>query len=176
MNPAYSVIFFTTARARAMACWPCSGLLAWRMGGVQLGFACCSVIAVALALITAGLLSSTAHLGRPERAWRAFSQWRSSAGCRARAWHRSSPILWHWPFGAHMVWPDRSSQSIGPLGLLTALMCAITVFCTAHDLSLAQNHSGLEQSLHRSGLSALCVWPRVLACSMSCPLLRPLPN
>jgi DMSO reductase anchor subunit len=24
------------------------------------------------------LLSSTAHLGRPERAWHAFSQWRSS--------------------------------------------------------------------------------------------------
>src|SRR6185503_15686314 len=35
-------------------------------------------IASALALITAGLLSSTAHLGRPERAWRAFSQWRTS--------------------------------------------------------------------------------------------------
>ncbi len=33
---------------------------------------------LALALITAGLLSSTAHLGRPERAWRAFSQWRTS--------------------------------------------------------------------------------------------------
>ena len=34
--------------------------------------------ALALLLITAGLLSSTAHLGRPERAWRAFSQWRTS--------------------------------------------------------------------------------------------------
>ena len=33
---------------------------------------------IALVLITAGLLSSTAHLGRPERAWRAFSQWRTS--------------------------------------------------------------------------------------------------
>jgi DMSO reductase anchor subunit len=26
----------------------------------------------------AGLLSSTFHLGHPERAWRALSQWRSS--------------------------------------------------------------------------------------------------
>ena len=32
----------------------------------------------ALGLITAGLLSSTFHLGHPERAWRAMSQWRSS--------------------------------------------------------------------------------------------------
>jgi DMSO reductase anchor subunit len=29
-------------------------------------------------LIVTGLVSSTAHLGRPERAWRAFSQWRTS--------------------------------------------------------------------------------------------------
>ena len=33
---------------------------------------------LALALITLGLLSSTLHLGHPERAWRAVSQWRSS--------------------------------------------------------------------------------------------------
>src|SRR3546814_18481876 len=31
-----------------------------------------------LGLVVLGLLSSTLHLGRPERAWRAFSQWRSS--------------------------------------------------------------------------------------------------
>ena len=35
-------------------------------------------LGVALALITAGLLTSTLHLGRPERAWRALSQWQSS--------------------------------------------------------------------------------------------------
>ncbi|MBZ0217676.1 MAG: dimethyl sulfoxide reductase anchor subunit, partial [Fimbriimonadaceae bacterium] len=33
---------------------------------------------ISFALIGAGLLSSTLHLGHPERAWRAFSQWRSS--------------------------------------------------------------------------------------------------
>jgi DMSO reductase anchor subunit len=31
-----------------------------------------------MALIAAGLLSSTLHLGHPERAWRALTQWRSS--------------------------------------------------------------------------------------------------
>ena len=35
-------------------------------------------LALALALVTIGLLTSTLHLGRPERAWRALSQWRSS--------------------------------------------------------------------------------------------------
>ena len=33
---------------------------------------------LALALIAGGLMSSTLHLGNPQRAWRAFSQWRSS--------------------------------------------------------------------------------------------------
>ena len=35
-------------------------------------------LAVAFVLAAGGLVSSVFHLGRPERAWRAFSQWRSS--------------------------------------------------------------------------------------------------
>jgi sulfite dehydrogenase (quinone) subunit SoeC len=78
MHPAYSVILFTTASGAGY------GLLVWitvlaitdvifpeRWLGVA-GFG------VAFVLITGGLLASTAHLGRPERAWRAFSQWRTS--------------------------------------------------------------------------------------------------
>jgi DMSO reductase anchor subunit len=37
-----------------------------------------AALGLALALATAGLLSSTFHLGHPERAWRAITQWRSS--------------------------------------------------------------------------------------------------
>jgi DMSO reductase anchor subunit len=78
MHPAYSVILFTTASGAGY------GLLAWlALGAVSgvlplerwLGLA---GFGLALGLITAGLLSSTAHLGRPERAWRALSQWRTS--------------------------------------------------------------------------------------------------
>src|SRR5881394_637785 len=35
-------------------------------------------LAAGFALASAGLLASVAHLGQPRRAWRAFSQWRSS--------------------------------------------------------------------------------------------------
>ena len=78
MHPAYSVILFTTASGAGY------GLLVW-LGVLSafgvlpadrwLGF---TGLAISLALITVGLLASTFHLGHPERAWRAFSQWRTS--------------------------------------------------------------------------------------------------
>jgi DMSO reductase anchor subunit len=78
MHPAFSVIFFTTASGAGYGLLAMLGTLA---AAAQLppdrAFRIMS-LGVALALITAGLLSSTLHLGRPERAWRAFSQWRSS--------------------------------------------------------------------------------------------------
>jgi DMSO reductase anchor subunit len=78
MHPAYSVILFTTASGAGygLLIWLCiAALFDWTpiesaSGYVDFG--------LAFALITAGLLSSTTHLGRPERAWRAFSQWRTS--------------------------------------------------------------------------------------------------
>jgi DMSO reductase anchor subunit len=78
MHPAYSVILFTTASGAGL------GLLAWLallalVGAVPvqrwLGFV---GLASAFVLVAGGLLASTMHLGRPERAWRAFSQWRTS--------------------------------------------------------------------------------------------------
>ena len=76
MHPAFSVIAFTTlsgagyglliaiALAALMEASPARTLLA--------------LVGVALALVTIGLLSSLAHLGKPLRAWRSFSQWRTS--------------------------------------------------------------------------------------------------
>ncbi|MGQ3073580.1 MAG: dimethyl sulfoxide reductase anchor subunit family protein [Ferrovibrionaceae bacterium] len=78
MHPAYSVILFTTASGTGYGLLAFAALFsllgrlpgdAWFLGGL---------VALALALIAGGLLSSTFHLGRPERAWRAFSQWRTS--------------------------------------------------------------------------------------------------
>src|SRR5579859_210745 len=78
MHPALSVIVFTVASGIGYGMLmllaillPTAAAPADRLfGAVALG--------LALAAIGGGLLSSTAHLGRPERAWRAFSQWRSS--------------------------------------------------------------------------------------------------
>ena len=75
MNPALSVIFFTTLSGAGY------GLLAWTALAALTGQSPRPLlvsIALALLLVTAGLLSSLAHLGQPQRAWRALSQWRTS--------------------------------------------------------------------------------------------------
>jgi len=78
MNPALSVIVFTTLSGAGYGLLGLLGVMAaagdvprdGTFGFIALGFA--------ILLVTIGLLSSTLHLKHPERAWRAFSQWRSS--------------------------------------------------------------------------------------------------
>ena len=78
MHPALSVIVFTVASGAGygllvwLAVFSAAG---WLPADPALGVA---GLGAAPGLITVGLLSSTLHLGHPERAWRALSQWRSS--------------------------------------------------------------------------------------------------
>ena len=129
MHPAYSVIFFTTASGAGYGLLALASLAAMSHGEASSpGFALVTIM-LGLVLVTAGLLSSTAHLGRPERAWRAFSQWRSSWLSREGvAAVVTYPVLL--AFGA--VWSGLvyAPSLIAPLGLATAVMCLITVVCT----------------------------------------------
>jgi DMSO reductase anchor subunit len=121
MHPAYSVIVFTTASGAGY------GLLIWLAAGVALGLLPRTPplafvgLGLALALITVGLLASMLHLGRPERAWRALSQWRSSwlsrEGLAALATYLPAGALGiGWGFGA-----ITAGQ--------TALAAWLTIFC-----------------------------------------------
>ena len=133
MHPAFSIIFFTTASGAgygllfAMALFAAIGVLPRGVGFSLTGFA------LALALITAGLVSSAFHLGHPERAWRAFSQWRSSwlsrEGIAALATY---PVVGL--FALDRLFPEWSGggRALAPvLAVATASMCVLTVVCTA---------------------------------------------
>ena len=75
MNPALSVIFFTTLSGAGY------GLLAWTAVGALLQQPARGLLVsllLGLVLVSIGLLSSLGHLGQPQRAWRALSQWRTS--------------------------------------------------------------------------------------------------
>jgi DMSO reductase anchor subunit len=78
LHPAISVIFFTTASGAGYGLLAVLGIAAPAGLLPTQSWLGLSGLGLALALISAGLLSSTFHLGHPERAWRAVSQWRSS--------------------------------------------------------------------------------------------------
>ncbi|UWQ46188.1 dimethyl sulfoxide reductase anchor subunit family protein [Leisingera aquaemixtae] len=74
MHPAPSVILFTTLSGLGF------GLLFFLGLGqpAVTGAVAFVFYAIAFGLAVGGLLASTFHLGRPERAWRAFTQWKTS--------------------------------------------------------------------------------------------------
>src|SRR3990170_7569151 len=129
MHPAYSVIFFTTATGAGYGLLALLGLSAG-FGLIEPGFWFRFVsLGLALTLISAGLLSSAAHLGRPERAWRAFSQWRSSwlsrEGIAAVATFIPTGL-----FGIGWVLLGKDGGWVTAMGLLSAVGAAVTVSTT----------------------------------------------
>ena len=130
MHPAYSVLVFTTASGAGY------GMLIWLGVLAPLGLLPADrwfgfwALVLAFGLITLGLLSSTLHLGHPERAWRAFSQWRSSwlsrEGCLAVATYVPAII-----FGIGWVFMASPDGIFAFFAFLAGLLALVTVICTA---------------------------------------------
>ncbi|HMM53844.1 MAG TPA: dimethyl sulfoxide reductase anchor subunit [Candidatus Desulfobacillus sp.] len=82
MHPAFSVIFLTTligaGQGLFLALFTAESYAAFGLLPPQDGRHYALGSAVALAFLLAGLVASFFHLGRPERAWRAAAQWRTS--------------------------------------------------------------------------------------------------
>ena len=123
MHPAPSVIVFTTFSGLGF------GMLFWL--GIDptpaTGWVAFIFYLIAYLMGVGGLISSTFHLGRPERALKAFSQWRSSwlsrEGIAAVA---TLVIMGLYGFG--LVFFGTTWQPLGWLGALGALA---TVFTTS---------------------------------------------
>lgn len=78
MHPAYSVILFTVSSGLGYGLFIALALAVLTSSVLISPLVAVVVGILALGLITVGLFSSMMHLGHPERAWRAVSQWRSS--------------------------------------------------------------------------------------------------
>lgn len=128
MHPAASIILFTVASGAGY------GLLAW-LGLHSLIHPPTPLLGLAslgagLTAVSLGLASSTFHLGHPERAWRALSQWRSSwlsrEGVAALAVYPPALL-----FGAALIAPDTLGDILKPAALVMAVLAIATVLCTA---------------------------------------------
>jgi DMSO reductase anchor subunit len=146
MHPAYSVILFTTASGAGYGLLALLGLVGLQHGPASSAAFAMTAIVISLALITVGLLSSTFHLGRPERAWRAFAQWRSSWLSREGV---ASLVTYGPALAFAAIWSGlvEAPRWLAPLGLVTAAMCASTVFCTAKIYSTLKTVHAWSQPL-----------------------------
>src|SRR5438094_6523891 len=129
MHPALSIIFFTTSSGAGYALLMLLGLgapLGLVPSSASFGFA---AIGIAVLLAAGGLASSAFHLGRPERAWRAFSQWRSSWLSREGVCSALT-FLPAGIFGIGWVFFDTTGGFVGLCGVFAATLAAATIFCT----------------------------------------------
>lgn len=123
MHPAPSVIIFSVFSGTGF------GLLAFLGAGVvqPAGWAAFLWWGLGYGLAVVGLLASTFHLGNPQRALRAFTQWRSSWLSR-EAWASVATLLLLSPVALSdwlgLGWP----RGIGFVGAALAL---VTVFTTS---------------------------------------------
>lgn len=123
MHPAPSVILFTTLSGAGF------GLLFFLGLGFPnvTGWVAFVFFAVAYLLAVGGLLASTFHLGHPERALKAFTQWRSSWLSR-EAWCAVTALIFMGIYGLGRVFFDAHWTVPGWIG---AAGCAATVGTTA---------------------------------------------
>ena len=128
MHPAPSVILFTVLSGAGFGLLAMLGLGPALGAAPQSGLAALLLWGLGYALAGAGLLASAFHLGQPERALRAFSQWRTQlavarglgdGGSPSGARHRSR---WQPSSADPCRWPRAPSR---------ALICLATVLVTA---------------------------------------------
>jgi sulfite dehydrogenase (quinone) subunit SoeC len=117
MHPAPSLILFTVLSGMGF------GLLVWLGLGLRAptGLAAFILFGLGYGLAGAGLIAAAFHLGHPERALKAFSQWRSS-------WLSREAVLVGWPrwlswprMRRHRPFRDRPLPLLGWLGAALAL-------------------------------------------------------
>jgi len=129
MNPAFSVIFFTVISGAGY------GLMILAGGAQALAPEALTRTEALAALLlggvfaAAGLCSSLLHLGQPTRAWRAFSQWRTSWLSREGV----ASMITFVPLLATLIlsWRGTQTDALRISGALLALCAVATLYCTS---------------------------------------------
>jgi DMSO reductase anchor subunit len=165
MRPTFSIIFFTVLSGAGYGLLFLVGIsllyaptLIAGFGGVasaanidtlaaRVRFALEIALAAGTLLTIAGLLCSVGHLGKPLRAWRAFSQWRSSWLSREGVASMATFVPAFGLLGWMLAGGDIRSgiATVGAAAL--AVLSAVTVFCTARIYSSLKTIRAWNDSL-----------------------------
>jgi sulfite dehydrogenase (quinone) subunit SoeC len=176
MNPAFSVIFLTTLIGAGQ------GLFLALFGAELAGFRGAEAGArdflvmggvIAFVLTGGGLLASFFHLGRPERAWRSATMWRSSWLSREVI---ALPVfmgcLFLWTAGHALGLP--STLALGSVAVLAALalfLCTAMVYISVRFLQeWASTYTFVNYTL--LGLASGCTLATALAAHGAPSLVR----
>jgi sulfite dehydrogenase (quinone) subunit SoeC len=123
VHPAPSIILFTTLSGAGFGLLVFLGLgLPHVTGGTAFAF-----FSVAYLLAGGGLAASAFHLGHPERALKAFSQWRTSWLSR-EAWAAAAALAAMGLYAAALVF---AGNRIAGLGILGAALCLAALVSTS---------------------------------------------
>ncbi|MBO6789369.1 MAG: dimethyl sulfoxide reductase anchor subunit [Dinoroseobacter sp.] len=123
MHPAPSIILFTTLSGLGFGLLTFLGL---NMPDVD-GWVLFTFFFVGFALSVGGLLSSTFHLGHPERAWRALSQWKSSWLSREGICAVAALCV----LGLYALLAIFFDTKVAALGFVGSALSLLTVFTTS---------------------------------------------
>ena len=124
MRPAFSIIFFTVMSGFGFGL---GALVTLGLIEMNSAFDKLMVLGTIMVFAGAGLLSSTFHLGHPERAWRALTQWRSS-------WLSREGVLAIITLDAILAWfayEHFVGQPPAWAGLIVSALSLFTIYCTA---------------------------------------------
>ncbi|MET0541763.1 MAG: DmsC/YnfH family molybdoenzyme membrane anchor subunit [Variovorax sp.] len=125
MNPAFSVVIFTTIAGAAQGLVVALAIASLAGVAVTPSFMSAALI-VAEAMLLIGLGASFAHLGRPERAWRAVLMWRTS-------WLSREVIVLPAFIGVVAIWwlALRTGADSVLLPLIAIALAILLWYCTA---------------------------------------------
>jgi sulfite dehydrogenase (quinone) subunit SoeC len=149
MHPAPSVIFFSTFSGLGF------GLLIFLGLGMPAttGLNAFIFFTIAYLLAVGGLISSTFHLGHPERALKAFTQWRSSWLSR-EAWCAVAALVLMAIYGAGLVFFGQRWTFLGLLGAVASLG---TVFTTSMIYGQLKTIPRWNSPLTPANFLSLCI-------------------
>lgn len=125
MHPALSVIVFTVLSGAGFGLLALMGLATFSGAEPSQWFLIVS-FGIAFTLCVIGLLSSTFHLGHPERAWRALTQWRTSWLSREGVLAVVTLIVTAIYAG---LWIFHAAP-VGLLGIIGTILALFTVYAT----------------------------------------------